>query len=138
MGTTDLKWLIERNHNAYLTHIGLWLTSLLGVISILANIASKTEYFTPYQIVVFFILYALPVGGMGFAVYRLTNIVKYHIQLANKITGPLNKEIFSTRGDISTFFVDDDGEICIKNRNSIMLGQTVIVFLLLVLVIFVK
>ena len=129
----QLKWLIERSHTAYLSHIGLWLASMLGVVTILTRIASNLVPVTLYKFGIFIIFYGLLVFGMGFAVYRIAGILKEHIEWAKQLKDPFRHEILSRRGKISLFVVDAEGDICIPNRNFIILTQTLVAFLFFIL-----
>ena len=116
---TDFKWLIEESHKAYLTWIASWLACLLGIISILITITSGTEILHLFsrETLVYAMIYVGLVSGMLLSVYRLSNITSEIIIWATKITSKtLRSEIFSHRGSLSKFIVDNNGRICRSNQ----------------------
>lgn len=116
----DLKWLIEQKHKAYLAWIALWLACMLGIVNILIAIISRPDVFIPlsYRILVFLLVYYGLVGGTIFSIYRVGNIIKEQIAWANQIEREfLRREILSHRGKLSTLIVDNNGNLCTRNRN---------------------
>lgn len=133
MEDNDVRWLIERNHNAYLQYIGLWLACVLGMVNILMSIASKLAVFTTH-IVLVFSMYGLLIAGLIFSVYRISNIMKDHIGWVIRLESEsLRNEILSQRGKLSRFVVDDEGTLCKRNRN---FGIALQIFFALLLLLF--
>jgi hypothetical protein len=99
----QLCWLMERNHESYLTWVALWLASMLGVITILASVISRQDILSPHHLVLVWLLYWGLVSGMIFSVYRLVNILKAHLSWAIRLTNSpiISKAAKEERGRIS-------------------------------------
>jgi len=123
----DLKWLIEHSHNAYLAWIALWLACLLGVGNILLTRILETNVLISltHKIIVF-IVYCGLVGGMIFSVFKVSTIIKHQVVWANQIEREfLRRELLSHRG-LSSLIVDDNGNLCKRNRNFVVFAHVVI------------
>jgi len=131
----DLKWLMERSHNAYLRWIVLWLACLLAVVDVLMGlISSKTLLATFSYTVIVIILYVGLVFGMIFSVYRLCNTAKEHMGLATQLKNEfLREKIISDRGRLSKWLVDNEGKLCSMNRNIAIVFHLILSAVLLLL-----
>jgi hypothetical protein len=130
----DLKWLMDHSHNAYLAWIALWLACLLGIGNILITIILKPDVLISltHKIIVFILYWSL-VGGMIFSVCRVSNVIRDQIVWANQIEREfLRREILSHRGRLATFIIDNNGNLCTRNRNLVILVHVIVaVFLFL-------
>lgn len=79
-------WLIERNHEDYLTWIALWLASLIGIVTILVSVISRQGTLSLNYLVLIWVLYWALVGGMIYSVSRLVNDAKRNLSWALKLT----------------------------------------------------
>lgn len=111
----DIKWLMERQVDSYLVWIGLWLVCLLGNASVLTTMVSNNTL-SIAKLGVIFIVYIGLVLGMVFSVYRLSNIIRDHILLARQIeNNALRDYIINSRGRLTKFAVNNEGNICTLN-----------------------
>jgi hypothetical protein len=85
-------WLIERNHEDYLTWIAVWLGSLIGVMTILVGVISRQGTLSSNHLVLIWFLYWGLVGGMIFSVYRLVNNARRNLFWSLKLD-PKNYKI---------------------------------------------
>ena len=115
LGDENLVWLMEQSHNAYLAWIGLWLVCLLGIVNILTTMTSVPLLAYAHKVLVFILYWGL-LGGMIFSVYRVSGIIEHYISWARQIANePFRNEVFSLRGRLSRFIVNDRGKICKLN-----------------------
>ena len=131
----NLKWLLEQNHNDYLTWVALWLACMLGILTILTAIASKPNILTtaPHFILVLSMYIGL-VSGTLLSVWKLSNIIKLGVRWMKKIGDEaLKRELKPTRGSLSKFVVRDDGTICGLNRFLALVAHMVVAFVLFLL-----
>jgi hypothetical protein len=101
-------WLIERNHEDYLTWIASWLASLIGIVAILFSVISRQGTLSSNHLVLVWFLYWGLVGGMIFSVYRLVNGGKLNLSWALKLTEKDYKIIrdrAKDRGGLAGYFV---------------------------------
>jgi len=117
----DLKWLIERSHEAYLTWIAVWLASMIGIVTILVSLkVNPGEPLSDHDFVSIVMFWGL-ILGMIFSVFRLVNCAKETVNWALDLKKiGKRKEIIQAsvneRGPISLFFVDRNGVVCRTNR----------------------
>lgn len=124
-------WLMERNHEDYLTWIVAWLASLIAIVTILVGIISAPTALSRYLDLVGFLYFAL-VWGMIFSVSRLVDDAKRNLCWALKLN-PLCCNIIrdraKARGGFAWLFVhvarakneNKDVETAKIHRNSLIL-----------------
>lgn len=78
----QLVWLIERNHEAYLTWIALWLASAIGIVTVLVSVILVQGTLSVNHLRLIWLLYWGLVCAMIFSVYRLVNCVKQNLSWA--------------------------------------------------------
>lgn len=136
LNDSNLKWLIERSHDAYLSFIALWLAGMLGIVTVLLTLASTTNFFYDYTIFSISIYTTLSFG-MVFALYRIANILEEHIHWGMQIEDDgLRNEIINHRGRLSRFVVNSEGKLSKRNRNLGIALQIIFLIIFFLLAIF--
>lgn len=109
----ELVYLIERNHEAYLTWVALWLASIIGIVTILVSVISVQVTLSLNHLVLVWSLYWGSVSGMIFSVSRLITSAKQNLSwsLNLKDYKTIRDEAKKRRG-LAGYFV------YIKNENT--------------------